>query len=635
MENQNDKNTNISRENVDTFLELNQNKSVLRFITCGSVDDGKSTLIGRLLFETKTIFRDQLSQLKADSNRFGTQADKIDFALLLDGLSAEREQGITIDLSYRFFTTEKRKFIVADSPGHEQYTRNMVTGASTADIAIILVDVLKGVVTQTRRHSFICHLMGVKHIILAVNKMDLVDYSELRFKEIEKQFEKVSLEVGIKNYTSIPLSALEGENVTKSSEKLKWFDGGNLLFLLENLEIKTDKQVLEPFSMPVQIVNRYSSNFRGFSGRISTGNIKIGSKIEVFPSGKTTTIQDILTFDGSLETAVAGQSITLVLMDEIDCSRGQVIADVGSLEVADQFQVKLIWLDENALLPGRAYFLKIGTQTVTATISIPKYKINVNSMEKLAAKTLELNEIGVVNVTTDRVIPFSSYVENTSMGSFILIDKDTNQTAGACLIDFALNRAKNLSSFEVSITKDERSGIKKQTPVLLWMTGLSGAGKSTIANALEQKLFEMGRHTFLLDGDNVRKGLTKDLGFTAVDRIENIRRVAEVSKLMVEAGLIVIASFISPFKAERKMVREIFPKDEFIEIFVDAQLSVVEQRDVKGLYAKARAGKIKNFTGIDSPYEAPESAEIHINTDKMSVDDAVEKILTFLTKRYF
>jgi bifunctional enzyme CysN/CysC len=612
-------------------LVAHQNKSLLRFITCGSVDDGKSTLIGRLLYDSKMIFEDQLAQLEADSKKVGTQGQEIDFALLVDGLAAEREQGITIDVAYRFFATEKRKFIVADTPGHEQFTRNMVTGASTAELAVILIDARKGILTQTRRHSYLTHLLGIKNIVLAVNKMDLVEYSKDIFDQIVADYTAFAASIGVMDFTAIPISGFKGDNITMLSENTKWYSGPTLMQHLENVELDQSADQGLSFRMPVQWVNRPNLDFRGFSGKIASGIVKPGDEVRILPSGKTSYVDRIVTLGGDLDQAVAGQSITLTLRDEVDCSRGQIItAAKDPLEVADQFEATVIWMDETDLVPGRAYYLKIGAQTVSATMAQPKYKINVNTMEHTAAKSLELNAIGVATLTTDRAIPFTPYANNRELGGFILIDKMTNATVGAGLINFALRRAQNIHWQATDINRDHHANLKNQKPAVLWMTGLSGSGKSTIANAVEKKLARMNRHTFLLDGDNVRHGLNKDLGFTDADRIENVRRVGEVAKLMTDAGLIVITAFISPFRSERDMVRNMMQPGEFIEVFVDTPLSVAEQRDVKGLYAKARAGDLKNFTGIDSPYEAPEVPEIHIDTTKMSIDEAADHIIATL-----
>ncbi|NYF32372.1 sulfate adenylyltransferase subunit CysN [Sphingopyxis sp. JAI108] len=615
-------------EDIDAYLAGHEKKSLLRFITCGSVDDGKSTLIGRLLYDSKMIFEDQLAALEADSKRVGTQGQEIDFALLVDGLAAEREQGITIDVAYRFFTTEKRKFIVADTPGHEQYTRNMVTGASTADLAVILIDARKGVLTQTRRHSFLAQLIGIKHIVLAVNKMDLVGYDKGVFERILLSYRAFASEIGITNFTAIPISGFKGDNITALSENTPWFKGPALIEHLENVEIGVAADQTKPFRLPVQWVNRPNLDFRGFSGQLASGKIKPGDAVRILPSGKTTTVDRIVTLDGDLDEAVAGQSVTLTLADEVDCSRGDVIAAADAPpEAADQFEATLVWMADEAMIAGRAYWLKLATQSVSATIQQPKYEINVNTLDHLAAKTLELNGIGVVELSTDKPITFEAYGDNRTLGGFILIDKLTNATVAAGMLHFSLRRAQNVHWQATDIDRDMRASLKNQRPALLWFTGLSGSGKSTIANLVEKKLHRMNRHSFLLDGDNVRHGLNRDLGFTEADRIENIRRVGEVAKLMSDAGLIVITAFISPFRVEREMVRSMLPEGEFLEIFIDTPLAEAERRDVKGLYKKARAGQLKNFTGIDSPYEAPENPEIRIDTTAMTPDEAADLII--------
>ena len=616
---------------INAYLETHQHKSLLRFITCGSVDDGKSTLIGRLLYDSKMIFEDQLEQLESDSKKLGTQGDEIDFALLVDGLAAEREQGITIDVAYRFFATDKRKFIVADTPGHEQYTRNMVTGASTADLAVILIDARKGILTQTRRHSYLCHLIGIKNIVLAVNKMDLVNYAEETFDQIVEEYKRFAAEIGIDKFAALPISGFKGDNITAISTNTPWYRGPTLMHHLETINLEQADDDQDAFRMPVQWVNRPNLDFRGFCGKIASGQVYPGDEVRILPSGKTSYVDRIVTQDGDLDVAQKDQSVTLTLRDEVDCSRGQIItAAKEPLEVADQFETTLIWMEEEALTPGRAYYLKIGAQTVSATVAEPKYQINVNTLDHSAAKTLELNSIGVANITTDRAIPFAPYTENRELGGFILIDKITNATVAAGLINFALRRAQNIHWQATDINREHHANLKNQKPMVLWLTGLSGSGKSTIANAVEKKLAQMNRHTFLLDGDNVRHGLNKDLGFTEADRIENIRRVGEVARLMTDAGLIVITAFISPFRAEREMVRQMMQPGEFIEVFIDTPLHIAEQRDVKGLYAKARAGELKNFTGIDSPYEAPENPEIIIDTTQMDVEPAADKIIKLL-----
>ena len=617
-------------EDIDAYLYQHQLKSLLRFITCGSVDDGKSTLIGRLLYDSKMIFEDQLAALESDSAKHGTQGEEIDFALLVDGLAAEREQGITIDVAYRFFTTEKRKFIVADTPGHEQYTRNMVTGASTADLAIILVDARKGVLQQTRRHSYITHLLGIRHLVLAVNKMDLVDYDQATFDAIVEDYTAFAKEVGIESFTAIPISGFKGDNITSApSANTPWYSGPALIEHLETVELANTAAQERAFRMPVQWVNRPNLDFRGFAGLITDGTVKSGDPVRIVPAGKTSTVKSIESFDGQLDEAVAGQSVTITLEDEVDCSRGDVIATAGDPpEASDQFCATFVWMDEAALKPGRGYWLKLGSQMVTATVQQPKYEIDINSLEHLAAKTLELNSIGVAEFATDKPITFESYSQSRQLGGFILIDKFTNATVGAGMIEFSLRRAQNVHWQATTVSRNDHANLKNQTPRVLWFTGLSGSGKSTIANEVEQKLALMNRHTFLLDGDNVRQGLNKDLGFTETDRIENIRRIGEVAKLMTDAGLIVLTAFISPFRAERRMVRDMLPDGEFIEVFVDTPLDVAEARDVKGLYKKARAGEIKNFTGIDSPYEAPEKPEITVNTVTMTPSEAADYIIS-------
>ena len=613
-----------------TFLTDHLNKGLLRLITCGSVDDGKSTLLGRLLHDTQVVFSDQLSQLELDSKRFGTQGDELDFALLVDGLSAEREQGITIDVAYRYFATERRKFIVADTPGHEQYTRNMVTGASTADVAIILIDARKGLLAQTKRHSYICRLLGINHTIVAVNKMDLVQYREMRFKEIVNEFEEFSKVIDLRQVCFVPISGIKGDNIVTPSKKMPWYEGPSLINQLENLEIETDYTRTQPFRMPVQWVNRPNSDFRGVSGKVVSGYISKNDEICILPSGKKTRVERIITPNGDAEVCGADQSITVTFSDEIDCSRGQVLSAAKvPLELADQFETTIIWMNDDPLIPGRSYYLKIGASEVSATLAQPKYKLNVATNEQAATKTLELNDIGSAILTTDQNIPFTAYQENRDLGGFILVDKFSNQTVAAGLINFALRRSQNIHWQDITISRQQRSEAKSQRPVVLWMTGLSGSGKSTIANAVEVKLARKGFHTYLLDGDNIRHGLNKDLGFTDADRIENIRRIGEVSKLMADAGLIVITAFISPFESERNMVREMMNKGEFIEIFVDTPLEVAEHRDVKGLYAKARAGELSNFTGIDSPYEKPKGPEIRIDTTKTSIDDAASLIVDY------
>jgi bifunctional enzyme CysN/CysC len=624
---------------VRAWLASQEQKELLRFITCGSVDDGKSTLIGRLLYETRQIFDDQLAALEADSKRHGTVGEAIDFALLVDGLSAEREQGITIDVAYRFFASEKRKYIVADTPGHEQYTRNMVTAASTADLAVLLVDAGKGVLTQTRRHSYLAQLLGVRRFVLAVTKMDLVDYDRAAFSAISNDYSAFAAQVGIDAWVAIPVSGLNGDNVVERSAAMPWYEGPSLLEHLNAVPLDAVADAEKSLRMPVQWVNRPNRNFRGFAGQIAAGAVKPDDEVRILPSGRVTRIERIVTADGDLDEAVAGQSVTLTFADQLDCSRGDVVAAAGDPpQTADQFEAVIVWMAEDELLPGRGYWLKLGTQTVTATVQHPKYEINVNTLEHLAAPTLGLNGIGVAEIATDREIAFEPYaVEGSSpnrvLGGFILIDKLTNATVACGMLHFALRRSLNIHRQHLDVSRETHAQIKGQRPAVLWFTGLSGAGKSTIANLVEKKLVARGRHTFLLDGDNVRHGLNRDLGFTDADRIENIRRVGEVARLMADAGLIVLTAFISPFRAEREMVRKMVPEGEFIEVFVDTPLAEAEKRDSKGLYAKARAGELKNFTGIDSPYEEPEAPEIRNDTTKLSADEAADLILYELLNR--
>ncbi|MFZ1814573.1 MAG: sulfate adenylyltransferase subunit CysN [Rhizobiaceae bacterium] len=622
-------------DDILAYLKSHEEKSLLRFITCGSVDDGKSTLIGRMLYESKMIFEDQLSALETDSRKFGTQGEGIDFALLVDGLASEREQGITIDVAYRFFSTDKRKFIVADTPGHEQYTRNMATGASTADLAIILIDARKGVLPQTRRHSYIVSLLGIRNVVLAINKMDAVDYSQEVYERISADYTRFA--IGLSSDGSppfsivpIPVSALKGDNIVERSQAMDWYDGPVLLSHLEAVEVAADNKS-DDFRLPVQWVNRPDSTFRGFAGQIAGGRISTGDRIRVQPSGRESAIRRIVTYDGDLDSAVSGQSVTLTLEDEIDISRGDIISSASApAEVADQFETTILWMAEEPMLPGRPYLLKIGPQTVVATVTAPKYQVNVNSFEHVAATKLELNEIGVCNIALDRRIAFDPYVANRDTGGFIVIDRLTNATVGMGLIHFALRRSANIHWQALEVDRETRARLKNQKPAVLWFTGLSGSGKSTIANLLEKRLAALGHHTYLLDGDNVRHGLNKDLGFSDADRVENIRRVAEVAKLMSDAGLLTIVSFISPFRSERRMARELMAEGEFIEVFVDTPLELAEKRDVKGLYKKARAGLIKNFTGIDSPYERPENPEITIDTRSISAEDAAGMIFEML-----
>jgi bifunctional enzyme CysN/CysC len=621
-------------EDIEQYLKSHENKSLLRFITCGSVDDGKSTLIGRLLYESKMLFEDQLSQLEADSKRVGTQGGDLDFALLVDGLSAEREQGITIDVAYRFFSTDKRKFIVADTPGHEQYTRNMVTGASTADVAIILIDGRKGVLTQTRRHSYLVSLIGIRHVVLAINKLDMVGYSKEIYDKIDADYRAFASQIGLQNIVTIPMSALKGDNITEPSANTPWYQGPTLMGYLEAVQVEDAADQSGPFRMPVQWVNRPNLDFRGYAGIVVGGSVKRGNRLRVLPSGKESRVARIVTREGDLEEAVSGQSITITLEDEIDISRGDILATIDApARVADQFEATIVWMSDEPMLPGRPYLLKIGTKTVTATSATPKYKVNVNTLEHLAAKTLDLNEIGVCNLSFDQPIAFDPYKENRDTGGFIMIDRLTNNTVGAGLLHFALRRSQNIHWQAIDVNKQAHATLKGQKPCVLWFTGLSGAGKSTIANLVEKKLHALGKHTYLLDGDNVRHGLNKDLGFSEADRVENIRRVGEVAKLMVDAGQIVLVSFISPFRSERRMSRELVEQGEFFEVFVDTPISVAEQRDPKGLYKKARRGELTNFTGIDSPYEPPENPEIRIDTTACSPEEAAELIVSHLVDR--
>ena len=609
-------------------------QDLLRFITCGSVDDGKSTLIGRLLHDTRQIFDDQMAALESESARVGTQGDRIDFALLVDGLSAEREQGITIDVAYRYFGTDKRRFIVADTPGHEQYTRNMVTGASTADLAVLLVDARKGVLTQTRRHSLLAKLVGIRHLVLAVTKMDLVDHDQGAFDAVVSDYCAFAGETGLGEWTAIPVSGLNGDNIASRSEAMAWYDGPSLLEHLEAVPLSGDGEAAQPFRMPVQLVVRPNQDFRGFAGQVVSGVLRPGDEVRILPSGRASKVARVMVGESDVEQAEPGRSVILTLADEVDCARGDVIAAADDPpQVADQFEADLVWMAEQELVPGRGYWLKLGTRTVNATVQAPKYVLNVSTQEHLAAKTLGLNDIGVVEVTTDDPIPFEPYATSRTLGGFILIDKLSNATVAAGMIHFALRRAQNIHWQHVDVGRDVHAAQKGQKAAVVWLTGLSGAGKSTIANLVEKKLLARGRHTFLLDGDNVRHGLNKDLGFTEADRIENIRRVGEVARLMSDAGLIVITAFISPFRAEREMVRSMMESGEFIEVHVDVPLSVAEERDAKGLYAKARAGEIANFTGIDSPYEPPEAPDLHIDAASMTAEQAADAIVAALGER--
>ncbi|HEY2010127.1 MAG TPA: sulfate adenylyltransferase subunit CysN [Rhizomicrobium sp.] len=621
---------NAPASELQKFLAAQEKKSLLRFLTCGSVDDGKSTLIGRLLYDTKLLFEDTLASLEKDSKKFGTTGEDIDFALLVDGLEAEREQGITIDVAYRFFATDKRKFIVADTPGHEQYTRNMATGASNSDLAVILIDARKGVLTQTRRHAYIASLLGIRHIVLAVNKIDLVDYSQQVFDKIVSDFHVFSARLNFVSQVAIPLSARFGVNVIETSKETPWYTGPSLLSHLEVVDVDTalaDK----PFRLPVQWVNRPNLDFRGFAGTIAGGRIRTGDAVAVAKSGRTTKVARIVTMDGDLPEAVAGDAVTLTLADEVDISRGDVLADPQARPaVSDQFAAHILWMAEDEMLPGRQYLLKLGTATVPAQVSALKHKIDVNNLEHMAGKTLHLNEVGYCNVALGSTLAFDPYRENRDTGGFILIDRFTNATVGAGMIDFSLMRATNVHWQALDVNKEARARLKGQKPVVLWFTGLSGSGKSTIANLVEKSLGAEGKHTYLLDGDNVRHGLNKDLGFTDADRVENIRRVGEAAKLFVDAGLIVLTAFISPFRSERRMARELLGKGEFLEIFIDTPIEICMQRDPKGLYEKAKAGKIKNFTGIDSAYQLPERAELVIKTVEASPEDHAQAIVKHL-----
>ena len=616
---------------IEAYLDQHEHKTMLRFITCGSVDDGKSTLIGRLLYDSKLVFEDHLEALESDSKKMGTQGGELDFALLVDGLAAEREQGITIDVAYRFFSTERRKFIVADTPGHEQYTRNMVTGASTADAAVILIDARKGVLTQTRRHSYLVSLLGIRHVVLAINKLDLVGYSKEVFDSIVADYEVFADEIGLPSVVAIPISALNGDNVTGPSSSTPWYDGPNLIGHLESIDVD-DVVAAGPFRFPVQWVNRPDLDFRGYAGQVVGGRVKVGDPVRVLPSGRESTVSRIVTADGDVQETVAGLSPTICLADEIDTSRGDVI--VGLHEppaVADQFECHLVWMADEEMLPGRPYLLKIGARTVTVTVAQPKYEVNVNTLEHMASRTLRLNSIGVCNISLDQPVPFDPYEQNRDMGGFILIDRFTNATVAAGLLHFALRRADNVHWQAVEVDKESRAVRNHQSPAVVWFTGLSGAGKSTVANLVERRLFEMGHRTYLLDGDNVRHGLSRDLGFTEADRVENIRRVSEVARLLVDAGLIVLCSFISPFRAERQMARDMFEEGEFIEVFVDASLEVAEGRDRKGLYAKARRGELANFTGVDSPYEPPKTPDVHLDTGgESTAQDSAEQVISYL-----
>jgi bifunctional enzyme CysN/CysC len=619
-------------DNIEGYLDAHERKTMLRFITCGSVDDGKSTLIGRLLYESKLVFEDQLSALEADSRRFGTQGAELDLALLVDGLAAEREQGITIDVAYRFFSTDKRKFVVADTPGHEQYTRNMVTGASTAELAVILVDARKGVLTQTRRHSYLVSLLGIQKVVLAINKLDLVGWSADVVSAIEADYRVFAAQIGLDDIVAIPMSALTGDNIISPSERMPWYDGPTLLSYLEEVDTRS-ADLGGPFRLPVQWVNRPDHTFRGFAGTVVRGCLAPGDPVMVLPARTTSTVARIVTADGDLDRAEVGHSITVTLADEIDVSRGDVLCSPSEpAAVADQFEAHVVWMTEQPMLPSRQYLLKQGTRTVTATLGHPKFKVDINTLDRSAATTLTLNEIGVCNLSLDRPIAFDPYVDNRELGGFILIDRLTNDTIGAGLLHFALRRSGNVSWQAIEVDKSAHGTLKGHRPAVVWFTGLSGAGKSTIANLVEKQLHSGGRHTYLLDGDNVRHGLNRDLGFSEVDRIENIRRIAEVAHLMVDAGLIVLVSFISPFRADRAVARSLVDDGEFIEVFVDTALEVAEANDVKGLYAKARSGQLPNFTGIDSPYERPENPELRIDTSAVTQEQAADDVVTYLRR---
>ena len=621
-------------QDINAYLSAQERKSFLRVFTCGSVDDGKSTLIGRLLYDSKLIYEDQMAAIEKDSKTSGTTGEKPDLALLVDGLAAEREQGITIDVAYRFFSTDKRKFIIADTPGHVQYTRNMATGASTADVAVLLIDARYGVVEQTRRHAFIASLLGIPQVVVAVNKMDLVDFDQRVFNDIDVAFRTFAEDLRFEDITTVPVSALDGDNVTTKSDRTSWYKGRSLLGFLETVQV--DRESLEaPFRLPVQWVNRPNLDFRGFSGTVASGTISKGQEIIAMPSGKRSTVKDIVLYKDHLEHTRQGQSITITLEDEIDISRGDMICSTDHpVEVADQFQAHLIWMDDTELFPGRQYIIRTANTSASGSVTTLKHRIDVTDLSEAAAKTLTLNEIGVVTLSLSKPIPFDPYADNRKTGAFIVVDRITNRTVGAGMIDFALRRAKNIVRQDLVVDRIARASQKGQQPTVLWFTGLSGSGKSTIANLVDKTLFERGHHTYTLDGDNVRHGLNRDLGFTKEDRIENIRRIGEVAKLMSNAGLIVMCSFISPYRAERQMVRDMMGEDEFFEIFVDTPLEVAEERDVKGLYKRARAGEIKNFTGIDSEYQDPVNPDLRINTTELSAEEAAEKVLELLRDRF-
>jgi bifunctional enzyme CysN/CysC len=626
--------TDLISEDILAYLDQHEHKSLLRFITCGSVDDGKSTLIGRLLYSSQLLFEDQLAALEVDSKRVGTQGDELDFALLLDGLAAEREQGITIDVAYRFFSTDTRKYIVADTPGHEQYTRNMVTGASTADCAVILVDARKGVLTQTRRHSYLVSLLGIRHVAVAVNKMDLVDHSEERFVEIEREYRAFSARLGFDEITVIPMSALRGDNVVDGSEHMPWYGGPTLMRYLETVEVDQERMQDAPFRLPVQWVNRPTSDFRGFAGTIAGGSVSPGDRVVVQPRGQESTVARVVAFDGDLDRAVAGQAVTLTLADEIDVSRGDVIslADAPA-QAGDQFEATVVWMADEPLLRGRTYLMRVGTKTVAATVAPIKYKLDVDTFEHIAANQLELNAIGVVNLELGEPIAFDAYADNRDTGGFILIDRITNHTVGAGLLHFALRRSHNVPHQALEVDRAARAAAKGQQPFVVWLTGLPGAGKSSIANAVERRLHALGRHAFMLDGDNLRHGLSKDLGFSDADRAENNRRAGEVAKILTDAGLVVVAAFVSPFRADRETARALFGAGEFVEVFVDLPADVAEARDAKGLYAKAREGGLENLTGLGSTYEAPESPDLRLDMTELDVEAAADRVVALLGDR--
>jgi bifunctional enzyme CysN/CysC len=616
-----------------SYLASLERKDLLRFITCGSVDDGKSTLIGRMLYESQALFDDQLAALEADSRKVGTRGEAIDFALLVDGLAAEREQGITIDVAYRFFATERRQYIVADTPGHEQYTRNMATGASTADLAVILVDARKGILVQTKRHSYIVSLLGIRRVVLAVNKMDLVDYDEAVYTAIVAEYTGLASRLGIDDVVAVPVSAVFGDNVVSASTAMPWYRGPTVLGHLDTVDV-TPHRVAAPFRMPVQWVNRPNADFRGFAGTIASGTVRPGDRIRVQPAGRETSVSRVVTADGDRSEATRGQSVTLVLSEEVDVSRGDVLSTHDEpLECADQFDVTIIWMSEEPLLQGRQYLLKTATRTGYATVAPIKYKVNVNTLDHVPTERLMLNDVGVCEIECDRAIAFAPYAEDRTLGGFILIDRLTHDTVGAGMLNFALRRSQNIHWQAMDVDRTVRAAMKRQRGCVIWLTGLSGSGKSTIANLVDRRLVAMGRHTYVLDGDNVRHGLNKDLGFTAQDRVENIRRVAEVAKLMADAGLITLVSFISPFRSERGMARDLMLPGEFIEVYVDAPLAVAEARDPKGLYRKARRGELKNFTGIDSPYEPPPAPELRIDTTTVEPAQAAETIVAALAQR--